>query len=152
MTTWVSFSDCIGLHKLTIFDCDAVELQRYYIQQGVKKPQRVPVRSFMARMGLLNDYLAHLPTVKDSPMAVEDTKKGNEPFDKADLAGIMLKVVLSSWVNQYNLTPLTLPKPPRQSLPDLKNIERVMNKKCAESAKARAKDSAALAGAKSSPK
>ena len=88
MTTWVSFSDCIGLHKLTIFDCDAVELQRYYIQQGVKKPQRVPVRSFMARMGLLNDYLAHLPMVKNSPM--------NEPFGEADLAGIMLKAVLST--------------------------------------------------------
>ena len=66
------------------------------MQQGVKKLQRVPVCSFMAQMGLLNDYLAYLPTVKDSPMAVEDTKKGNVPFNKADLAGIMLKAVPSS--------------------------------------------------------
>jgi hypothetical protein len=44
-------------------------------------------------MGLLNDYLAYLPTVKDSSMAVEDTKKGNVPFDKADLARIVLKWV-----------------------------------------------------------
>ena len=57
--------------------------------------------------------------VKDSLMAVEDTKRGNMPFDKADLAGIMLKAVPSSWVNQYNLTHLTLPKSPRQLLPDL---------------------------------
>ncbi len=105
------------------------------------------------RMGLLNDYLAHLPTVKDSPMAVEDMKNGNVPFNEADLARIMLKAVPSSWVNyQYNLTHSMLPKSPRQLLPDLENIERVMNKKQVESAKARAEDSAALAGAKSCPK
>ena len=150
--TWASFLGCIELHKLTIFSCDAVELQRYYMQQRVKKPQRIPVRSFMARMGLLNDYLAHLPMVKDSPMAVEDTKKGNEPFNKADLAGIILKAVPSACVNQYNLTHLTLPKSPRQLLLDLENIKHVMNKKHVELAKVRAKDSAALAGTKSSPK
>jgi hypothetical protein len=104
----------------------------------------------MTRMGLLNDYLAYLPTVKDSSMAIEDTKKGNVPFDEADLAGIVLKAVPTSWVNQYNLTHLTLPKSPRLLLPDLENIERVMNKKCAELAKARGKDGTALAGAKSS--
>jgi hypothetical protein len=105
-------------------------------------------------MCLLNDYLAYLPTVKDSSMADEDTKKRNVPFDKADLAGIVLKIVPTSWVNQYNLTHLTLPKSPRLLLPDLENIERVMNKKRAGSAKAKAKgkDGTALAGAKSSPK
>ena len=34
----------------------------------------------MAQLGLLNDYLAHLPTVKDSPMAVEDTKEENRTW------------------------------------------------------------------------
>ena len=108
MKTWVSFLDCIEFHKLTIFSCDTAELQCYYMQQGVKKPQRAPVHFFMVQMGLLNNYLTHLPTVMDSSMAVQDTKKGNKPFDKADLAGIMLKAVLYSWVNQYNLTHSTL--------------------------------------------
>jgi hypothetical protein len=103
-------------------------------------------------MGLLNDYLAYLPMVKDSSMAVANTKKGNIPFDEADLAGIVLKAVPTSWVNQYNLTHLTLPKSPRLLLPDLENIERVMNKKCAESSKARGRDGAVSASAKSNPK
>jgi hypothetical protein len=103
-------------------------------------------------MGLLNDYLAYLPTVKDSSIAVADTKKGNVPFDEADLAGIVLKAVPTSWVNQYNLTHLTLSKSPRLLLPDLENIEGVVNKKRPESAKARGKDGTALAGAKSNPK
>jgi hypothetical protein len=103
-------------------------------------------------MGLLNNYLAYLPTVKDSSMAVEDTKKGNVPFDEADLAEIVLKAVPTSWVNQYNLTHSTLPKSPRLLLPDLENIKRMMNKKHVESAKARGKDGTALAGAKTSLK
>ena len=41
---------------------------------------------------------------------------------------------------------------PRQLLPDPESIERVMNEKRVELAKARAKDSAASAGTKSSPK
>ncbi len=106
----------------------------------------------MTRMGLLNDYLAYLPTVKNSSMAVADTKKGNIPFDEADLAGIMLKAVPTLWVNQYNLTHSTLPKSPRLLLPDLESIERVMNEKCMESAKARGRDGAASASAKSNPK
>ena len=40
---WDSFLDCIELHKLTIFSCDAAKLQRYYMQQHVRKPQRVTV-------------------------------------------------------------------------------------------------------------
>jgi hypothetical protein len=103
-------------------------------------------------MGLLNDYLAYLPTVKDSSMTVEETKKGNIPFDEAELAGIVLKAVPTSWVNQNNPTHLTLPKSPRPLLLDLENIERMMNEKRQESAKARGKDGTALAGAKSIPK
>ena len=61
MKTWTSFLDCIEIHRLTNFPCDAAELQCYYMQQGTKKPQCIPVCSFMARMGHLNDYLAHLP-------------------------------------------------------------------------------------------
>ncbi len=150
--TWESILDCIELHKLTLFSYDATELQWYYMQQHIKKPERVMVRAFVTRMGVLNDYLAYLPTVKVSPRAVEDTKKGNVPFGEADLAGIMLQTIPISWVNQYNLTHLTLPQSPRLLLLDLENIERVMNKKRAESTKARAKDGTALAGAKSSPK
>jgi hypothetical protein len=47
-------------------------------------------------MGILNDYLAHLPTVFNSSMAVEGTKEDNVPFDEADLAGIVLNSVLVS--------------------------------------------------------
>ena len=94
--SWISFMDCIELHKLTIFPADAAEKQRYYMQQTIKKPQRVTVRQFVSCMGVLNDYLVYLPTVFDSLMAIAGTKKMNFPFNKADLARIVLNLVPSS--------------------------------------------------------
>jgi hypothetical protein len=44
-------------------------------------------------MGVLNDYVKHLPALKDSPKAVPMTKKGNIPFGEADLAAVCPDVV-----------------------------------------------------------
>ncbi len=107
----------------------------------------------MPCMGILNNFLAYLPMVYDSSMAVEVTKKSNAPFDEADLARIVPKLVPVTWVNQYNLTHSTLPKSPRALLPDLEAIERVMNKKHQASLKAKAnKASSASTSAKLSSK
>ncbi len=33
--SWISFMDCIKLHKLTIFSADAAEKECYYMQQTI---------------------------------------------------------------------------------------------------------------------
>ncbi len=116
--------DCIELHKLIVFPADAAEKRCYYMQQAIKKPQQVTVRQFMSRMGGLNDHLAYLLMVFHSLMAIAGTKKINVPFDEADLAGIMLNLVPSSWVIQYNMMHSTLPKNPRDLLNDLEACRR----------------------------
>jgi hypothetical protein len=74
-------------------------------------------------MGVLNDYVRYLPTLKDSPKAVPTTKKGNIPFGEADLlAAIMLASVPMSWQNQYNLNHTTVPESTQTLLPDLESI------------------------------
>jgi hypothetical protein len=138
--SWISFMDCIELHKLTLFPADAAEKQHYYVQQMIKKPQRVTVHQFVSRMGVLNDYLAYLPMVFDSLMAVACTKKMNVPFDEADLAGIVLNLVPSSWVNQYNMMHSMLPKNPRALLNNLKAIKQVMDEKHNANLKAKTKE------------
>jgi hypothetical protein len=125
--SWISFMDCIVLHKLTAFPADTAEIQHYYMQQKIKKPQRVTVCQFVSCMGVLNDYLAYLPTVFDLSMAVTGTKKMNVPFDETDLARIMLNSVPSSWVNQYNMTHSMLPRNPRALLNDLEAIKQVID-------------------------
>jgi hypothetical protein len=45
---WMSFLDCLKLHKLTLFSVDAAKRQRFYIQQAVCKPQRATVRQHIS--------------------------------------------------------------------------------------------------------
>jgi hypothetical protein len=119
----MSFLDCLELHKLTVFSADAAEKQRFSIQQAVRKPQRATVQQHISRMGVLNDYIRHLPTLKDSSKSVPMMKKGNILFGKADLATIVLSSVPMLWQNQYNLNHSTVPESTCTLLPDLEAIE-----------------------------
>jgi hypothetical protein len=74
-------------------------------------------------MGVLNDYVKHLPTLKDSSKAVPMMKKGDVPFGEDDLAAIVLSSVPMSWQNQYNLNLSTVPESTSTLLPDLEAIE-----------------------------
>jgi hypothetical protein len=103
-------------------------------------------------MGVLNDYVRHLPTLKDSSKAVPTTKKRNIPFGEADLAAIVLSSVPMLWQNQYNLNHSTVPKSTRTLLPDLKAVGRVMEERRGANLKAKAKGGTALAKPKSNPK
>ncbi len=98
------------------------------------------VSQFVSHMGVLNDYLAYLPTVFNSLMDIAGTKKMNVSFNEADLAGIVLNLIPSSWVNQYNMTHSTLPQNPRAYLNNLKAIEQVMDEKHSASLRAKAKE------------
>ncbi len=110
------------------------------------------MRQRILQMGVLNDYVRHLPTLKDSSKAVPTTKKRNIPFGKADLAAIVLSSVPMLWQNQYNLNHSTVPKSTHTLLLDLEAIERVMEEKRGANLKAKPKGSTAPAEAKSNPK
>ncbi len=152
LQTRMSFLDCLELHKFTVFSADAAKRHWFYIQQAVRKPQRATVQQHTSQMGVLNDYVKHLPSLKDSSKAVPTTKKGNIPFGKADQAAIVLLSVPMSWQNQYNLNHSTVPKSTRTLLPDLEAIERVMFKKKSANLKAKGKGSTAPSEPKGNPK
>jgi len=123
LRTWKSLTDCIDLHKLTVLPADDAEKQRFYVQQVVRKPQRITIWQYMSRMGVLNDYITHLPSIFYSSKAVASTVKGNVIFGKGELASIILASTPQTWQNQYNLTHSTVLESPRALLPDLENIE-----------------------------
>ncbi len=150
--TWTSFLDCLELHELIVFSADAAKRQWFYIQQVVRKPQRATVQQHISCMGVLNDYVKHLPMLKDSPKAVPTTKKGNIPFSKANLATIVLLSVPMSWQNQYNLNHSTVSQSTRTLLLDLEAIKRVMVEKKGANLKAKGKGSTAPSEAKGNPK
>jgi hypothetical protein len=150
--TRAAFQACPELHKLAVFTADAAKRQRFLIQQAMHKPQRAIVQQHIFQMGVLNDYVRHLPMLKDSPKAVPTTKKGNVPFGKADLAEIMLASNPMTWQNQYNLNHTTVPESTRALLPDLEAIECIMVEKQNKKLKANGKAATARSKAKSNPK
>jgi hypothetical protein len=103
-------------------------------------------------MGVLNDYVKHLPTLKDSSKTVPMTKKGNIPFSEADLAAKVLLSVPMSWQNQYNLNHSIVPESMRTLLPDLEAIEQVMVEKKGPNLKMKGKSSTAPSKAIGNPK
>jgi hypothetical protein len=92
-------------------------------------------------MRALNDYVKHLPMLKDSSKAVQTMKKRHIPFGKADLAAIVLLSVPMLWQNQCNLNHSTVPKSTRTLLPDLEAIDQVMVEKKGANLKAKGKGS-----------
>ncbi len=110
------------------------------------------MQQHISQMGVLNDYVKHLPTLKDSSKAVPTTKKGNIPFGEADLVAIVLSSVPMSWQNQYYLNHSTVPESMRTLLPDLEAIKQVMVEKKGANLKAKGKGSTAPSKAIGNPK
>ncbi len=148
--TWMSFQDCLEVHKLTVSSADAAKRQQFYIQQAVRKPQRATVQQHILQMGVLNDYFRYLPTLKDSPKAVPTMKKRNIFFGESDLAAIVLVSIPMTWQNQYNLNQSTSTESTQALLLDQEAIERIMVEK--HNKKLKAKDKAATPKPRVSPK
>jgi hypothetical protein len=52
-----SLTDCIEVHKLTVFTVDAVERLKYYLMCSIKKPIRWTIQMHISCMEVLNKYL-----------------------------------------------------------------------------------------------
>jgi hypothetical protein len=65
-----SFNNCMIFHLLAMFPNNAVEQERYYITNVLKKkPQRISVSQFVQRVEQLNSYIVQLPCWFYSPSA-----------------------------------------------------------------------------------
>jgi hypothetical protein len=121
--SWLSFMDCVTFHLLTVFRSDAAETERFYISNGLKKPNRVPIRQFVQRIQQLNGYLNLLPCLFYSERATKLTK-AVQSFDDPDLASHILRMVPKQWQDQYELTGSTVPQSVRKLLEALERIEK----------------------------
>eukprot|EP00804_Cyclotella_cryptica_P016279 CCRYP_005743-RA/>CCRYP_005743-RA protein AED:0.85 eAED:1.00 QI:0/0/0/0.66/1/1/3/0/377 len=107
--SWTSFQECVQLHLQTAFRTDAAEQERFYISNGLKKPNRVPTRDFVQRIQRLNGYVELLPCLFYSSKAAKSTKVCG-PFDDADLASHILRMVPRNWQDQYELSGALVPQ------------------------------------------
>jgi hypothetical protein len=87
--SWQSFMDCMTFYLLSVFRSDAAETQHFYISNGLKKPNRVPIRQFVQRIQQLNGYLDLLPCLVYSGCVTKQTKV-MKTFNDVDLASHIL--------------------------------------------------------------
>jgi hypothetical protein len=91
------------LHLLTVFSNNAVEQEKYYLSNMLKKPQWVGIRQFVQRVEQLNTYAAQLLCWYHNPSYVTGMSPANVPFTEADLASHVLWMCPHQWQDQYNL-------------------------------------------------
>jgi len=115
--------ECIQLHLQTVFRTDAAEAQRFYISNGLKKPNRVPIRDFEQRIQCLKGYLDLLPCLYYSNKANKSTKVVGS-FNDMDLASHILRMVPSNWQDEYELSGALVPQSVRELLDVLECIEK----------------------------
>jgi hypothetical protein len=121
--SWTSFLECIQLHLQTVFRTDAAEQEQFYISNGLKKPNKVPIRDFMQRIQHLNGYLDLLPCLFYSSKAAKSTKVCGT-FDDEDLASHILRMVPRNWQDQYELSRALVPQSVRELLEVLERIKK----------------------------
>ncbi len=85
-----SFDNCVMFHLLTVFPNNAVEQEKYYLTNVLKKPQRVGICQFVQRLEQLNAYIAQLPCWYYSLSYNPGMMPANVPFTEADLASHVL--------------------------------------------------------------
>ena len=120
--SWASFMDCVTFHLLSVCWSDEAETLQFYISNRLKKPNRVPI-GHVQRVQQLNGYLDLLHCVFYSERATKLTKVV-EPFNDADLASHILRMVPKHWQDQYKHTGGTVPQSVRKLLKVLEHIKK----------------------------
>ena len=70
MKTSKLLENCIMLHMLMVFDCDAVERQKSYMIGSLKKPHYMTIQKHVSHCEKMNGYIALLSMPQDSTLAV----------------------------------------------------------------------------------
>ena len=109
---------------LTVFNYIAMEQQKFYISNVLKKPHRVTVRAFFIRVEQLNSFIGLLLSLYYSPRVNQATLPV-VPFTEAELANSFLCMCPDSWQNQYTLSQETIPQDYHRLLIVLENIEKI---------------------------
>ncbi len=95
----------------------------FYISNGLKKPNRVPIQQFVQRIQQLNGYLNLLPCLFYSEHATKLTK-AVQSFDDPALASHILRMVPRQWQDRYELTGSTVPQSLQKLLEALELIKK----------------------------
>lgn len=125
--SWESLALVQREFLLTVFRKDAAEQQRIYMSFYLKKPQRMTIRMFVARLEQLNNQLPFLPCLKDSDVATSETVRMNKKFTEHELGVIILRACPAVYEEQYWVVQRVLPTQVCKLREILEAIEKVQD-------------------------
>ena len=128
--SWESFQLCLAKHKLVVFNQDAADLTRRYLQQGIRKPHEVKIKFFMQRVQAINRDLAFMPCLALYTQASNEVVPTNIPFNGTEMCDIILRSLPSDWQAQYKVSNgQDIPTKPELLVRQLEAIEKIMDHK-----------------------
>ena len=108
---------------------DAAEVQKEYLQYGIRLPTGCPLKVFYNRLMQINSYFVLMPCLKDTTLAPEDMPRANKELSNFELTIVILRAVPLAWVNSYKLAHPTIPMDAKKLIKDLEVIEKSENSK-----------------------
>ena len=111
---------------------DAAEVQKEYLQYGIRLPTGCPLKVFYNRLMQINSYFVLLPCLKDTKLAPEDMPRANKELTNFELTTVLLRAVPQGWANSYELIHPVIPvdsKTSKTLREDLEVVEKSENSK-----------------------
>ena len=101
--TWLSLRLCQREFLLEVFQKDAAEKQRDYIQYQLKKPSEMSLRNWVARLRYLSRAIKYLPCLADSEDAPPGMERNNRDLTEYELCGVIMRAIKQKWIDMYRL-------------------------------------------------
>ena len=88
--TWESLDLCERQWMLSVFDKDAAEKQRMYMQYYLLYSSKVSIRQFIQRIEQLNGYLPKMPCMADDKTLSRRVPRMSKAFNEVELCNMIL--------------------------------------------------------------
>jgi len=102
--TWESLDLCERQWMLSVFDKDAAEKQRMYMQYYLLYSSKVSIRQFIQRIEQLNGYLPKMPCMADDKTLSRRVPRMSKAFNEVELCNMILHMFPRTYEDHYTLT------------------------------------------------
>ena len=81
-----------------MFQKDAVEKQRNYIQYQLKKPSEMSLRNWVAHLRYLSRAVKYLPCLADNEDVPPSIKQNNRDLTEYEICSIIMRAIKQKWI------------------------------------------------------
>ena len=120
---WDTLDECKRLHLLKFCKKDAAERHNLYINNNVKKPQRMTIETFWKRVKELDALAPMLPCLKDQPDCPAEIERANVSLTPVQMCNFLMRCISDAMEDEYNCMTDVMPTDPKKLVELLTKIE-----------------------------